>query len=324
MIFGNAERAMLRFGRSTVRYASTSSSSAKVAFYGIGNMGRGMALNLHKAGFEVTAFDPAVEARNVAAAAGLPTASTVEAAAEGADYIVSMLPTGKHAVELYLGQSRLLSHVSSAATLVDCSTIDSQTARELGAAAAERGFGFLDAPVSGGTAAAAAGTLAFMCGGAPETFERAKPVLGAMGKKLFHAGPAGAGQVAKACNNMLLAIHMIGSTEALSMGVRAGLAPEKLSEILLASSGRNWSLEVYNPFPGVMATAPASKGFAPGFMTDLMVKDLKLALDAAESSGLDVRMGRLAKDLFEEHQRLGHGHLDFSSIINRLGPRAVD
>jgi 3-hydroxyisobutyrate dehydrogenase len=235
-----------------------------------------------------------------------------------------MLPTGKHAVELYLGQSRLFSRASSAATLVDCSTIDSQTARELGAAAAERGFGFLDAPVSGGTAAAAAGTLAFMCGGAPETFERAKPVLGAMGKKLFHAGPAGAGQVAKACNNMLLAIHMIGSTEALSMGVRAGLAPEKLSEILLASSGRNWSLEVYNPFPGVMATAPASKGFAPGFMTDLMVKDLKLALDAAESSGLDVRMGRLAKDLFEEHQRLGHGHLDFSSIINRLGPRAAD
>ena len=136
MIFGTAERAMLRFGRNTVRYASTSSSSAKVAFYGIGNMGRGMALNLHKAGFEVTAFDPAVEARNVAAAAGLPTASTVEAAAEGADYIVSMLPTGKHAVELYLGQSRLLSHVSSAATLVDCSTIDSQTARELGAAGA--------------------------------------------------------------------------------------------------------------------------------------------------------------------------------------------
>ncbi len=350
--------------RFRARHASTdASSSPKVAFYGIGNMGRGMALNLSKAGFEVTAFDPTAAARDAAAAAGLRVAATVEGAAEGAEYVVSMLPTGEHALDLYLGQDGLLKR-SSVATLVDCSTIDSQTARELGAAAAERGLGFLDAPVSGGTAAAAAGTLAFMCGGAVETFERARPLLGAMGAKLFHAGPAGAGQVAKACNNMLLAIHMIGSTEVLSLGARAGLAPDKLSEILLASSGRNWvrqrdsnsrgppagcgiirlcrarcllrwpakwlrvsplqSLEVYNPYPGVMEAAPASKGFAPGFMTDLMVKDLGLALHAADSAGLDVRMGRLAKELYEEHQSDGHGHLDFSSIINRLGPRAPD
>jgi len=244
-------------------------------------------------------------------------ASDVDAAAAGASYIVSMLPTGAHARDLYL-RDGLLARVSDA-VIMDCSTIDGDSAREIGKAAASRGIGYLDAPVSGGTAAAAAGTLAFMCGGPASTFELAKPVLGAMGTNIFHAGPAGAGQVAKACNNMLLAIHMIGSCEVLEMGARAGLAPEKLSEILLASSGRNWSLEVYNPFPGVMPDKPASRGFPPGFMVDLMVKDLKLALDVA--GDLDVRMGGLAMELYEQHQREGHGALDFSSIIKRLGQR---
>jgi len=303
------------------RALTAAASSGTIAFFGIGNMGRGMALNLTKAGFDVQAFDPASEARDAAAAAGLSVAPSVEAAVKKADFVISMLPTGRHVRELYLGDG-LLSRMGAATTVVDCSTIDTDTAREIGAAAEARGVGFLDAPVSGGTAAAAAGTLAFMCGGSESAFGRAKPALSAMGAKLFHAGPAGAGQVAKACNNMLLAIHMIGTTEVLSMGAHAGLAPEKLSEILLASSGRNWSLEVYNPYPGVMPATPASNGFAPGFMTDLMVKDLGLAIEAASGAGLDVRMGALAKELYEAHQAAGNGRLDFSSIIKRLAEPA--
>ena len=172
----------------------------------------------------------------------------------------------------------------------------------------------MDAPVSGGVAAAAAGTLAFMCGGEANTFEKARIILADMGKNIFHAGPAGAGQVAKGCNNMLLAIHMIGTTEALEMGARNGLDPAVLSEIMLASSGRNWSLEVYNPYPGVMETAPASNDYQPGFMVDLMVKDLGLAMEIAEQAGVDSRMGQLARSSYEAHQTDGNGQRDFSSI----------
>ena len=176
----------------------------------------------------------------------------------------------------------------------------------------------MDAPVSGGVAAAAAGTLAFMCGGDAETFEKAKVVLEAMGKNIFHAGPHGAGQVAKGCNNMLLAIHMIGTCEALEMGARNGLDPSVLSDIMLASSGRNWSLEVYNPYPGVMPNAPASNDYQPGFMVDLMVKDLGLAMEIAEQSSVDNRMGQLAQSLYEAHQHGGNGQRDFSSVLELL------
>ena len=176
----------------------------------------------------------------------------------------------------------------------------------------------MDSPVSGGVAAAAAGTLAFMCGGSAETFARARLILADMGKNIFHAGPAGAGQVAKGCNNMLLAIHMIGTCEALEMGARNGLDPKVLSEIMLASSGRNWSLEVYNPYPGVMENAPASNGYKPGFMVDLMVKDLGLALEIAEQSSFDNPMGQLAKELYSQHQQEGNGQRDFSSILEKL------
>ena len=176
----------------------------------------------------------------------------------------------------------------------------------------------MDAPVSGGVAAAAAGTLAFMCGGEAATFEKARVILAGMGKNIFHAGPAGAGQVAKGCNNMLLAIHMIGTCEALEMGVRNGLDPAVLSEIMLASSGRNWSLEVYNPYPGVMEKAPASNGYKPGFMVDLMAKDLGLAMDIASQSGVDNQMGQLARDLYTRLQGAGMGQQDFSSVLTLL------
>jgi 3-hydroxyisobutyrate dehydrogenase len=291
---------------------------AKVAFIGLGNMGGPMATNLVKAGHDLRVFDLSTAACEDLAAAGASVASSAVEAAAGADYVISMLPAGKHVAGLYLGDEGLLRQLDASTTVLDCSTIDAPTAREVGAAAAAAGIGFMDTPVSGGVAAAAAGTLAFMCGGDANTFGRARTILADMGKNIFHAGPPGAGQVAKGCNNMLLAIHMIGTCEALEMGVRNGLDPEVLSEIMLASSGRNWSLEVYNPYPGVMENAPASKGYQPGFMVDLMVKDLGLALDIAKRCDFDNPMGQLARTLYSEHQSAGNGQLDFSSILKKL------
>jgi 3-hydroxyisobutyrate dehydrogenase len=295
---------------------------AKVAFIGLGNMGGPMAVNLVKAGHEVTVFDLMPEACAQLREAGAAVAETTAAAVEGVDYVISMLPAGKHVAGVYLGDEGVLARIDPSVTVLDCSTIDAATAREVGEAAAAMGIGFMDAPVSGGVAAAAGGTLAFMCGGAAETFPKAEQVLSAMGKNIFHAGPAGAGQVAKACNNMLLAIHMIGTTEALEMGARNGLDPKVLSEIMLASSGRNWSLEVYNPFPGVMESAPACNDYKPGFMVDLMVKDLGLAMEVAQQSGVSNAMGQLASELYKAHQQAGNGGRDFSSIQEKLKEQA--
>ena len=291
---------------------------AKVGFIGLGNMGGPMATNLVKAGHEVAVFDLSEAALQQLKSAGAAVAGSAAEAAAGADYVISMLPAGKHVAATYLGDAGLLAQLDSSTTVLDCSTIDAATARQVGEVAAELGIGFMDAPVSGGVAAAAAGTLAFMCGGSAEAFDKARLVLQDMGKNIFHAGPAGAGQVAKGCNNMLLAIHMIGSCEALEMGARNGLDPKVLSEIMLASSGRNWSLEVYNPYPGVMEGAPASNDYKPGFMVDLMVKDLGLALEIAEQSNFDNPMGQLAKELYGQHQQAGNGQLDFSSILQKL------
>lgn len=294
---------------------------ATVAFIGLGNMGGPMAKNLLKAGHAVTVFDLVAAACAELEAAGASVAPTAAAAVTGADYVISMLPAGKHVAGVYLGSDSapgLLAQLDASTTVLDCSTIDATTARQVGEAAAVLGIGFMDAPVSGGVAAAAAGTLAFMCGGDAATFAKAKLILADMGKNIFHAGPAGAGQVAKGCNNMLLAIHMIGSCEALEMGARNGLDPKVLSEIMLASSGRNWSLEVYNPYPGVMENAPASKDYQPGFMVDLMLKDLGLAMEIADGCGFDNAMGQLARDLYAEHQKDGNGRKDFSSILQKL------
>ncbi len=293
---------------------------ATVAFIGLGNMGGPMAKNLVAAGHSVTVFDLVPEACAELKAAGASVAETTEAAVLGAEYVITMLPAGKHVHSVYVGENDdgLLSKLDASVTVLDCSTIDAETARSVGAAAKDKGIGFMDTPVSGGVAAAAAGTLAFMCGGDAATFERAKLVLSDMGKNIFHAGPAGAGQVAKGCNNMLLAIHMIGTSEALEMGARNGLDPAVLSEIMLASSGRNWSLEVYNPYPGVMESAPASNDYKPGFMVDLMVKDLGLAMEIARGSEFENPMGQLAQDLYQEHQSQGNGQRDFSSILEKL------
>ncbi|MBP6682554.1 MAG: 3-hydroxyisobutyrate dehydrogenase [Halioglobus sp.] len=291
---------------------------AKVAFIGLGNMGGPMATNLVKAGHAVTVFDLSEAACGQLRATGAAVAPSATAAAAGADYVLSMLPAGKHVAATYLGESGLLARLDASTTVIDCSTIDAATAREVGEAAAAQGIGFMDSPVSGGVAAAAAGTLAFMCGGSAATFEKARLILKDMGRNIFHAGPAGAGQVAKGCNNMLLAIHMIGTCEALEMGARNGLDPKVLSEIMLASSGRNWSLEVYNPYPGVMENAPASNGYKPGFMVDLMVKDLGLAMEIAQQCDFANPMGQLARELYSQHQQAGNGQMDFSSILEKL------
>ncbi len=293
----------------------SSDTNANVGFIGLGNMGGPMAINLLKAGFSVRVFDLSAEAcAAVAGEGGQTMASAAEAAAD-ADYLISMLPAGKHVAGLYLGEEGLLATLKPSVTVLDCSTIDAATAREVGEAAVKKGIGFLDSPVSGGVAAAQAGTLAFMCGGEEAVFAAAQPVLNAMGRASFHAGPAGAGQVAKACNNMLLAIHMLGSCEALAMGERHGLDPARLSEIMLASSGRNWTLEVYNPWPGVMENSPASNNYEPGFMVDLMDKDLGLAMEVADAANVDNAMGQLARDLFAEHRGDGNGTRDFSSVL---------
>jgi 3-hydroxyisobutyrate dehydrogenase len=291
---------------------------ANVAFIGLGNMGGPMATNLIKAGHAVVVFDLSQAACDQMQEEGASVAGSAVEAAVGMDYVISMLPAGKHVAGIYLGDEGLLSKLDDSTTILDCSTIDAETARQVGAAATEMGIGFMDAPVSGGVAAAAAGTLAFMCGGDAATFENARLILKDMGKNIFHAGPAGAGQVAKGCNNMLLAVHMIGTCEALEMGVRNGLDPKVLSEIMLASSGRNWSLEVYNPYPGVMEAAPASNEYQPGFMVDLMVKDLGLAMEIAEHCEVDNAMGQLAKKLYNQHQEAGNGQQDFSSILQKL------
>ena len=293
-----------------------------IAFIGLGNMGGPMAVNLHKAGFKVTAVDLSADARARVAAEGVSVAATTSDALVGAQVVISMLPASRHVEGLYLGDGAanagLLASLPPGTRIIDCSTIAPASARKVAAAAQARGLSMIDAPVSGGTAGAAAGTLTFMVGGAADSVAAAQPLLQAMGKNIFHAGDSGAGQVAKVCNNMLLAIHMIGSAEALTLGVNNGLDPAVLSEIMKQSSGGNWSLEKYNPMPGVMAGVPASRDYSGGFGTDLMLKDLGLAEEAALTSASAIPLGGLARNLYAAHSASGAGALDFSSIIRLL------
>lgn len=290
---------------------------AKVAFIGLGNMGGGMAANLVKAGFEVHAFDLSPTALAAAVEAGCVAETSAVDAIKDTDYVVSMLPNGAIVEGIYIDNDKLLDLMPKSALVIDCSTVAAANSRRVYQEAKQRGVRAIDAPVSGGVAAAAAGTLAFMCGGEEADFEAAKVVLSAMGSNIFRAGDAGAGQVAKICNNMLLAIHMAGTAEALQLGVNNGLDPKALSDIMLKSSGCNWSLEKYNPYPGVMDSVPASKDYQGGFMVNLMLKDLGLALDTAKSSDSATPMGSLAQNLYTilRHQGEDMGGKDFSSIL---------
>ncbi|MCB1667646.1 MAG: 3-hydroxyisobutyrate dehydrogenase [Porticoccaceae bacterium] len=293
----------------------------KVAFVGLGNMGGGMAINLVKAGFEVHAFDLSPAALQHAVDGGCHAASTAVEAIDGADFIITMLPNGHIVESVMIDNDKLLDHVGSSALIIDCSTVAPQNSRRVAEEAQKRGLKFVDAPVSGGVAAAAAGTLAFMCGGPVEDVEQAKTVLSAMGNNVFRAGDHGAGSVAKICNNMLLAIHMAGTAEALQLGIDNGLDPAALSEIMLKSSGCNWSLEKYNPCPGVMDGVPSSNNYQGGFMVKLMQKDLGLAQQAASGSGSYTPMGQLAADLYAEHSQgsqvdgRNNADIDFASIM---------
>ncbi|KAF7786243.1 3-hydroxyisobutyrate dehydrogenase [Pseudoalteromonas rubra] len=288
---------------------------AKIGFIGLGNMGGPMAANLVKAGHQVTVFDLSTEAVAHLVSLGAVAAAKVSDVCSGADFVVSMLPASKHVRMIYTGEDGLINYLEKSTLVIDCSTIDAESAQFVGSALTDAGIAFVDAPVSGGVAGAAAGTLTFIVGGNDEDFNKAQTVLNDMGKNIFHAGAVGAGQVAKICNNMLLSILMAGTSEALQMGVDHGLDPKVLSEIMLNSSGRNWTLELYNPCPDVLENVPSSNGYKPGFMVDLMAKDLGLAMQAAQQTNSATPMGALAKNLYNLMQNQGSGSEDFSAIF---------
>ncbi|MDP9603101.1 3-hydroxyisobutyrate dehydrogenase [Variovorax sp. NFACC27] len=297
----------------------------KIAFIGLGNMGGPMAMNLLKAGHTLSAFDLSAEACKKFGADGLPIAKSAAEAAADAEVVISMLPASAHVEGLFLGgagKPGLLDSIRAGTLVIDSSTIAAATSRKVAEAAAAKGIAMIDAPVSGGTGGAIAGTLTFMVGGETQDLERARPVLEKMGANIFHAGAAGAGQTAKICNNMLLGILMIGTSEALALGVANGLDPKVLSEIMRRSSGGNWALEKYNPMPGVMETSPASKNYAGGFGTDLMLKDLGLAQENATAVRAATPLGGLARSLYAAHSLAGHGALDFSSVLKLVQKKA--
>ena len=293
---------------------------AKITFIGLGNMGGPMAGNLVKAGHEVTVFDLSKDAVAALVSEGAKTADTAHEAANGAECVITMLPAGQHVEAVYLGDDGLLAKLPAGTLVIDSSTIAPETARGVAEVARAKDIPFLDAPVSGGVGGAKAGTLTCICGGSEEAFNKDKPILDALGKNIFHAGDHGSGQVAKICNNMLLAILMSGTSEALALGVKNGLDPAVLSEIMKQSSGGNWALNVYNPWPGVMEGVPASRNYEGGFLVNLMTKDLGLAFDNAVKNQASIPMGSLARNLFQLHAGQGNGNLDFSSIQRLYKP----
>ena len=289
---------------------------ARVGFIGLGNMGGGMAANLAKKGHDVHAFDLSPDALDRAKAAGcLPVGSAAEAA-DGAEAVITMLPAGKHVEQVYAGS--VFGAASTAAILIDCSTIDVATAKRVAEAAGGEGLTAVDAPVSGGIAAANAGTLTFMVGGPQAAFERAEPFLADMGKAVIHAGTNGAGQAAKICNNMILGATMIVTCEAFALAEKLGLDPQSFFDIASVSSGQSWSMTSYCPVPGVGPETPADHDYQGGFATALMLKDLRLAMEAAATAGAETPIGAKARDLYEAFDAAGNGGLDFSGIIKML------
>ncbi|MED5546959.1 MAG: 3-hydroxyisobutyrate dehydrogenase [Pseudomonadota bacterium] len=303
-------------GRRRRRPRRRESCAMNIAFIGLGNMGGGMAANLVKAGHAVRAFDLSAEALARAAEQGCTPCASVEEAVAGAEAVLSMLPNGA-IVKAVLTQE-VLGVAPKDAVLIDCSTIDLETAREVTLLAREAGYPMVDAPVSGGIAAASAGTLTFMVGGSDEAFARAEPVLEPMAKAVIRAGESGAGQIAKMCNNMLLAVHMIGTCEALKLAEKAGLDPQTFYDISSKSTGYCWSLNDYTPMAGVGAASPADNDYAGGFAAALMLKDLKLAMAGAEGAGAKVPLGEHAKAIYEAFVKSGGGGKDFGAILTTL------
>ena len=291
----------------------------RIAFIGLGNMGGGMAANQAKAGHDVLAFDLSAAALEKAVAAGCQSAGSAAAAVKDADAVITMLPAGQHVRAVYANE--IVPNAKAEALLLDCSTIDVDTARTVAGLAAGQGVVFADAPVSGGTAAADAGTLAFMVGCNETEFARIEQVIAPMSRATIRAGENGAGQAAKICNNMLLGISMIGSCEAFALAERLGLAPDRFFEIASKSSGQCWSLTSYAAWPGLVPAAPANRGYQGGFLTSLMLKDLKLAQEAAARSGATTPLGAHAEALYALFDRLGFGDRDFSAVLQLLRGR---
>lgn len=291
---------------------------AAIGFIGLGNMGGPMAANLVKAGHAVKGFDMAAASLDAAAANGIERAESARAAVEGAEVVVTMLPAGEHVVSVYTGDGGIVGAASSGALAIDCSTIDVASARAVHAAAQEAGLQMLDAPVSGGVAGAAGGTLTFMVGGADDAFARAKPLLEAMGKTIVHAGGPGNGQAAKVCNNMILGISMIALAEAFTMADKLGLEAQKLFDISSKASGSCWAMLNHLPVPGIVETAAANRDYKPGFAAAMMHKDLKLAQEAAAQAGVATPMGAEAAALYTMFVNAGNGGLDYSAIIKLI------
>lgn len=290
-----------------------------IAFIGLGNMGAPMAENLLKAGYALSVYDLSEDANQRLQQSGARVADSPKDAASDAQVVISMLPAGQHVHSVYLGEGDsdgLLAQLPRGTLVIDSSTIAAADARLVAKAASKFGIDFLDAPVSGGTGGAIAGSLTFIVGGSDDAFTKAEPILAVMGKNIFHAGDHGAGQVAKICNNMLLGILMAGTAEAINLGVKNGLDPKVLSDIMLQSSGRNWTLEVYNPYPQVMENVPSSNGYQGGFMSKLMQKDLNLAMQTAKDTQVETPMGAKATELYAAHS-IENGDRDFSSIMAR-------
>ncbi|HEV7358473.1 MAG TPA: 3-hydroxyisobutyrate dehydrogenase [Steroidobacteraceae bacterium] len=288
----------------------------KIAFVGLGHMGEPMAQNLLQAGHSLTVFDLSKRSMDALKAAGAVPAPSAKHAAAQADVVLTMLPSSPHVKAVYLGADGVLAGVRSDVPLIDSSTIDPHAAREVAAIAAQQGNPMADAPVSGGTAGAGAGTLTFMVGATVTLFERIKPILKPMAANIVHCGESGNGQVAKICNNMLLGISMIGVAETMSLGAALGIDPKVLAGIINTSSGRCWSSDTYNPYPGVMDNVPAARGYTGGFASDLMLKDLGLATDAAKQAKQTVVMGAMAQQLYQLWSARGSGSQDFSAIVN--------
>ncbi|MEZ6001292.1 3-hydroxyisobutyrate dehydrogenase [Hyphomonas sp.] len=291
---------------------------AKIAFIGLGNMGSGMCANLCKAGHEVRAFDLNTDAVQAAVDKGAFGAASLKDAVQGAEVVVSMLPAGKHVLAVYFGKDGVAEHANKGILLIDCSTIAVDDAREAAKQAEAAGFPMIDAPVSGGTAAADAGTLTFMAGGPDMAYARAEPILKAMGKNIFHAGGSGNGQAAKIANNMLLGISMIGTCEAFNLAEKLGLDAQTFFDISSVSSGQCWSMTSYCPAPGPVPTSPANRDYQPGFAVAMMLKDLKLAHEAAVAAGAKITLGEMAEKVYGDLDARGHAGLDFSGVMKDL------
>jgi 3-hydroxyisobutyrate dehydrogenase len=288
---------------------------ATIAFIGLGNMGGPMTANLVKAGHKVIAFDLLEASRHQAKADGAAITESAAAAVKGAEVVITMLPAGKHVMSVW---GDVIPSIAKGALIVDCSTIDVESSMQAHALAAKHDIASVDAPVSGGTGGAKGATLTFMCGGSEKAFAAAKPVLEAMGKKIVHCGGAGTGQAAKICNNMILAISMIGVGEAFVLAEKLGLSHQALFDVASTSSGQCWALTSYCPVPGPVPTSPANNEYKPGFAAALMLKDVRLSQEAAKASGAVTPLGAHAESIYETFNKSGHGDVDFSGIVHQI------